>query len=117
MQICRTTGRLAIAATRFRSWSTLASELSTTPDILAARAVFSDLCLGAWRGHWIGAELCSQLGAAVPSRRQPAREPIAELMDLDGREDGDTLISYQLASTTLDRVRERGVRWIVVLAP
>src|SRR5579872_7224580 len=127
MTLCRTTGPLAIHATHFRSWPALADELSVACDRLAAACVFSDLHLGAWKGHWIGRELYAQLGLAFPEQNQPriglqARQVdesryIGDLTDNEARGDFNTLLSYQLAGEILDRMHQLGRTWIVVLAP
>jgi tetratricopeptide (TPR) repeat protein len=127
MTICRTTGPLAIHATRFRSWPALANELSVAHDRLAAACVFSDLHLGAWKGHWIGRELYTQLGLAFPEQNQPRiglqaqqideSRYIGDLTDNEARGDFNTLLSYRLAGEILDRMYQLGRPWIVVLAP
>lgn len=127
MTICRTTGPLAIYATHFRSWPALADELCVARDRLAEACVFSDLHLGAWKGHWVGREIYAQLGLAFPAHNQPRigvqAQPIdesryiGELTDNEARGDFNTLLSYQLAGEILDRMHQLGKPWIVVLAP
>lgn len=127
MTICRTTEPLAIHATHFRSWPQLADELSVARDRLAAACVFSDLHLGAWKGHWLGRELYAQLGLAFPEQSQPRiglqaqqideSRYIGDLTDNEARGDFNTLLSYQLAGEILDRMHQLGRTWIVVLAP
>jgi len=125
--IRRTSRKLPIVATQFRSWSELADDLGITRAELAEQCVFSDLHLGAWKGHWIGRELCEQLGIAFPQQQQPriglqARQVdegtyIGELTDNEGRGDFNTLLAYQVATAVLERIAAKKVRWIVVIAP
>ncbi|HEY1553566.1 MAG TPA: SagB family peptide dehydrogenase [Kofleriaceae bacterium] len=127
MNICRTPGAIAVDATYFRSWSQLAAELGLAREELATKCMFSDLRLGAWKGHWIGRELYAQLGLEFPAQRQPRiglhprqvdeSRYIGELTDNEGRGDFNTLLAYELASRSLDEIRRRGVKWVVVVAP
>jgi hypothetical protein len=127
MNICRTSGKLVIHATQFHSWSALAAEIAVPPGELAARCVFSDLHLGAWKGQWLGRELYAQLGLAFPAHSQPriglsSREIdesryIGSLTDHEGRGDFNTLLAHQLASEILDVMQRRQLSWIVVIAP
>jgi tetratricopeptide (TPR) repeat protein len=125
--IHRKAGRTPIDATRFRSWADLAAELGLERDDLARRCVFSDVSLGAWRGHWIGRELYAQLGLAFPDELQPrmgARETQAhsggyfgELTDNEARGDFNVLLAYRAALDILTEMQRRGLRWIILLAP
>lgn len=124
--IQRKPGRIPLDATTFESWPELATALSLAPDELASRCLFSDLGLGAWRGHWVGRQLYAQLERAFPDDlelRVGLESPhhcgghLGELTDGEGRGSYNVLLSYQLASTIVNDVVARGMRWIVVLAP
>lgn len=124
--IQRKPGRILLDATTFASWAELAAVLSLDPDELATRCLFSDLGLGAWRGHWVGRELYAQLQRAFPDDlelRIGLESPhhrgghLGELTDGEGRGSYNVLLSHQLAATIVHDVVARGLRWIVVLAP
>jgi hypothetical protein len=124
--IQRKPGRISLDATTFASWAELAAALSLGPDELGNRCLFSDLSLGAWRGHWVGRQLYAQLERAFPDDlelRVGLDAPhhrgghLGELTDGEGRGSYNVLLSYQLASTIVNDVVARGLRWIVVLAP
>jgi hypothetical protein len=127
MNVRRGLDPIHIQATHFRSWAKLAGELKLPLDRLAELCVFADLHLGAWRGQWIGLELCDQLDVPFPSQRQPriglTRRAINEsayigaLTDNEGLGDFNTLFAHELASSILDRVAERELRAIVLVAP
>jgi hypothetical protein len=124
--IQRKPGRIALDATTFGSWAQLAAALFLVPGELGSRCLFSDLGLGAWRGHWVGREIYAQLDRAFPADLElPARiDPphhrggfMGEVTDQEGRGTYNVLLSYQLATAIVGDVVERGLRWIVVLAP
>jgi hypothetical protein len=124
--IQRKPGRIPLDATTFASWAELAAGLSLARDELGTRCLFSDLGLGAWRGHWVGRQLYAQLERAFPDElelRIGLESPdhrggyMGELTDREGRGSYNVLLSYQLASTIVNDVVARGLRWIVVLAP
>jgi len=106
--IRRKPGRISLDATTFASWAELAAALSLGPDELGNRCLFSDLGLGAWRGHWVGRQLYAQLERAFPDDlelRVGLDAPhhrgghLGELTDGEGRGSYNVLLSYQLAST------------------
>jgi tetratricopeptide (TPR) repeat protein len=127
LTIHRTPGPHAVRATQFHSWELLARDLALSPAAMAESCVYSDLVLGPWRGHWVGRELCSQLGVAFPDARQPDARAQAEdatgyeyfgdLTDNEARGDFNTLVAHEAAANIIDALRTRGLRFVVVLAP
>ena len=127
MIIRRSAGKTAIQGTYFSSWRALSKDIGLDYDQLARQCVFSDLSLGAWRGHWIGREIFQQLECDFPERPQsnvsegrendPETGIIAQLIDNEGRGDLDWLFSHSLALQILKNINKKRMKWIVIIAP
>lgn len=129
MDFTRDPGPLVLPGFLAQTSETLQFEIKRAG--LEASWVAADLSLGAWRGHQVALEFCSQLGIDLPrvevSAREKAREDrnieiayadiVGEFIDAEALGDLSTIASLQFAS----RIREtvlRGIpRVFLVIAP
>lgn len=90
--------------------------------------IASDLSLGAWRGHWIGHELTTQLGIDLPADKRPVpgsvqeaaiavNRTVAQLIDIETEGDRSVLIAHQTASAISAGCVEHGIGRILILCP
>ncbi len=123
--ILRSSGKKTIKAFEFESWESLRKELSV--DELSSNCVFSDLSLGAWRGHWVIRELTTQLNLNISSILQPVIsfeskdenyiETINQLIDNEGEGDQNFMLAYESCKNIVTALSEQKIKWVIIIAP
>jgi hypothetical protein len=122
--ISRTNGRLKLKGVHFESWDVLKAQLNL--DSLSSDCLFSDLSLGAQKGHWVLNELNGQLGLSAYDPIQPLigirseqqyADTISRLIDNESIGDINFLAAYAGCKKIIDELVEQHVKCIVIIPP
>lgn len=110
---------------RFSSWELLRESLGICSFI--QDCIFSDLSLGAWRGHWVERELCKQLNIPFEGDIQPmiknylndddSAEMIGKLIDNESKGDINFIMSYNNCQRIIPLLVEATIKYVVIIAP
>lgn len=109
----------------FETWDRLGQQLGV--DRLNESCLFSDLSMGAWKGHWILHELCLQLGIDAYANVQPMigmeREGeeyggvINRLIDNESTGDQNFLIAYESCKRIIAEIQRKEIAWVLIVPP
>ncbi len=122
--IPRTNERLKIRGVYFESWNKLKVQLDL--DTLSSNCLFSDLSLGAQKGHWVLNELNGQLGLSPYDSVQPLigirseqqyADTISRLIDNESIGDINFLAAYAGCKKIINELVEQHVKCIVIIPP
>lgn len=123
--ITRSDEPVRISGFHFESWDRLQQQLGV--DRLDESCLFSDLSMGAWKGHWILHELCLQLGIDAYSYVQPLigmekegeeyASVINRLIDNESIGDQNFLIAYESCKRILAEIQAKEIAWVLIVPP
>jgi Uri superfamily endonuclease len=123
--ITRTSDNIALKGFYFESWERLEIQLET--ESLKRKCIFSDLSLGAWKGHWVLNELSNQLGLKPYEKVQPLigvdsegndyADTIGLLIDNESIGDQNFIIAYEQCKKIIARISELELEWVIIIAP
>ncbi|AUC75981.1 tetratricopeptide repeat protein [Olleya sp. Bg11-27] len=122
--IPRTNERLKLKGVHFESWGALKAQLNL--DSLSSGCLFSDLSLGAQKGHWVLNELNGQLGLSSYDPVQPLigirseqkyADTISRLIDNESIGDVNFLAAYAGCKEIIDQLVEQHIKCIVIIPP
>ncbi|MCG8476333.1 MAG: hypothetical protein MI784_12770 [Cytophagales bacterium] len=123
--ISRGTEAVSLKGFHYESWVVLEKQLSV--ENLAKACLFSDLSLGAWKGHWLVHELSRQLNIDVYSKVQPLigiesedqryEDTINRLIDNESTGDQNFLIAYESCKKIIPALVKRNIEWILIIPP
>jgi hypothetical protein len=124
--ISRSSAALHFTGAYFKSFDDLFDllEIEHVDDCL-----FSDLTLGAWRGHWVAGELCSQLGIdsgppvqpvigqADDSRSFDYADTVSIIIDNESKGDVNRMRAFEVAGDILAAARQQNKNPIIIFLP
>lgn len=109
----------------FESWDILQKQLHVA--CLSKECLFSDLSLGAWKGHWAVHELCTQLGIDVYEYLQPLigvdnqeeeyAAIISRLIDNESTGDQNFIIAYESCKRIIVELVKQHIKCVVIIPP
>lgn len=109
----------------FESWDTLERQLGITN--IAKNCIFSDLSIGAWKGHWTLQELCNQLHIrneiafqpeiGISSKYQDYVHSINAIVDNESSGDKNFILAYRGCQKILSQLVQQDIQWVLIIAP
>ncbi|MBD3628758.1 hypothetical protein [Cyclobacterium sp.] len=123
--ISRSNETTCLKGFHFESWAILQKQLDVA--CLSGDCVFSDLSLGAWKGHWVVHEICSQLAIerydylqpliGVDSQGEEYASIISRLIDNESTGDQNFIIAYESCKRIISELVKQHIKCVVIISP